>query len=379
MALLRNHLLAFFVGLTLFLSSIPVSAAQSDAVIQGNFFQNLGDSAKEVASRVSRVSSSTLLGTAKGYASGLIGTGLSIGGALCLIYLCWKVMEHLASGGRGSPPLQILLDVAVPACLAGMFISNYGSYISSLSSLLDAIRNVAGGTDGLLSNLCSMYQSIFEIVSQAFEDAFEALSEAPNPMTGDFWLALGDLLMTGIFSIVVCFIAMIGLAEVAGLILMGPFLFAVGVAFGPVFVAGLVTPWTREYTTKWLGFLVSAATLSGVLSVIVALATSVMRTVDVSGAAKAGGGGSAVQMCIACILLLAINSLIAQAPAVASALVPGSIGARSGAGGAVAGAAGLAAGIGLGAVSKTAGANQARWNRRYEKSKREDWNKKNGK
>lgn len=357
----------------------------------GSFFHNLGVTASVVITKVLGVSTATLTGTAKGYAGSLVPVGLGVGGALALCYFFWQVFHYLATGRGMGGYFQILLDVGIPACLAGTFISGYTGYVSSLDSGLDAVRNIAGDTGSMLSNLQGLYEAVFRLVDKAFEDAFTELGQATqwndqDGMTGevagglgmpklgsDFLLALSSLILTGIFCIVVIVVAMIGLAEIAGLVLMGPFLFAVGIAFGPLFIAGIVTPWTREYLSKWLGFMVSAALLTGVLNIIVGLASHVVGGLDLSAVTSDVQGGSAVQMAIIAVLLMAFNSLVSQAPAVASAMVPGTIGARSGAGGAISGIAGAVAGYALGSAKTAAGANQTRWNSRYEMARRADW------
>ncbi len=362
----------------------------------GSFFHNLTATASAVITKVLGVSTSTLTGTAKGYAGSLVGVGLGVGGALATCYFFWLFFQYLATGKGTGGYFQILLDVGIPACVAGTFISGYTGYVSSLDAGLDAVRNIAGDTGSMLSNLQGLYEAVFRLVDKAFEDAFTQLGVATQwndedgitgeaadklglPKLGaDFLLALCSLILTGLFCIVVIVVAMIGLAEIAGLVLMGPFLFAVGLAFGPLFIAGLVTPWTRDYLSRWLGFMVSAAVLTGVLNIIVGLASHVVGGLDLSAITSDVEGGSAVQMAIIAVLLMAFNSIVSQAPAVASALVPGSIGARSGAGGAITGMAGTVAGYALGSAKTAAGANQARWNRRYEMARRADWKARHG-
>jgi type IV secretory pathway VirB6-like protein len=123
---------------------------------------------------------------------------------------------------------------------------------------------------------------------------------------------------------------LISIADVLGLLLLGPFLFAIGIAFGPLMIAGLVTPWTRDYFKKWVQFLVLSAALQAVLTVIISIATTVIG--EVKNQMMKSDQPTAVSLFILTILVMLVSSLISQAPAVASAMFPGHIGADSGGG-----------------------------------------------
>jgi type IV secretory pathway VirB6-like protein len=115
-----------------------------------------------------------------------------------------------------------------------------------------------------------------------------------------------------------------------GLILLGPFLYAIGVSLGPLMISGLVTPWTRDYFTKWVQFLVIAAGLEAVIGVVLTIATSVIT--HLSGSALGSDSPTAVSMFILTVMVMVVNSLIGQAPGIASALFPGHVGASKGGG-----------------------------------------------
>ena len=182
-----------------------------------------------------------------------------------------------------------------------------------------------------------VYTAAVGNVTTAVKNAFVNTGQALNwkdllSTSPKFMLTLVDLVVTVFFSLAILVLLLIGVAEVLGLLLIGPFLFAVGVAFGPLMIAGLVTPWTRDYFTKWVQFLVVSAGLTGVINVIFSIAATMMEKTKVGAV---DGEPTAVGLVIMAILILTINSMISQAPGIASALFPGHIGISRSSGDAV--------------------------------------------
>jgi len=300
----------------------------------GNFFQKMDGAVREVGRKASTNLSASMKTTGLAIAADLKTTSLSIAGGLALIYLLYEVLQFL--GGRTRSMLTVLFDVGVPCAFAAAFIVAYPDMLAKFDVVLDVFRNLGsnnGGNDAF-NKILDVYSTVFANITTAISKAFAA-----NMKFGEFVTNPGaamthmiDLLATVIFSIAVLFLLVIGVAEVLGLLLIGPFLFAVGVAFGPIMIAGLVTPWTRDYFTKWLQFIVIAAGLQGVINVIFTIAQKLMLSVNVG---EANGEPTAVALVITAVLLLTINSMVSQAPGIASALFPGTIGVARSSGGAV--------------------------------------------
>lgn len=342
-----------FVALLIFalMSMQSVSAAEAtpttpQTVDHGGFFAKMDGAVRAVGKKAGRDLSKTL-GTA-GYsiAATVTSTALGIGGALALVYLLYEVLQFLS--GRTKSMLQVLFDVGIPCLFAAAFITQYGRLLPMFEGVLDVFRHLAGsasgGADDPFTGIMNVYTTVIGKVTDAVQNSFAVTGKAVGitESAKDNMLAILDLLLTVLFALAILVLLLIGVAEVLGLLLIGPFLFAVGVAFGPIMIAGLVTPWTRDYFTKWLQFLVVSAGLTGVINVIFTIAKQLMDSVQVG--AVDTGEPTAVSLVIISILILTINSMISQAPSIASALFPGHVGVSKSSGGAVGTAAKKASG-----------------------------------
>jgi hypothetical protein len=323
--------------------AVPPAQQTVDA---GGFFAKMDGAVREVGKKAGRDLSASLKTSGYSIAATMNNTALGIAGALGLVYLLYEVLQFLS--GRTKSMLQVLFDVGIPCIFAAAFITQYGKLLPMFEGFLDVFRNLAGGSaggaDDAFTGILNVYTSVIGKITEAVQTAF-----LTNAKTIGMWegaskvmVTVVDLLVTILFALAILVLLLIGVAEVLGLLLIGPFLFAVGVAFGPIMIAGLVTPWTRDYFTKWLQFLVISAGLTGVINVIFTIAKQLMDKVQIGAATT--GEPTAVGLVIIAILILTINSMISQAPSIASALFPGHVGVSKSSGGPVASAAKKAAG-----------------------------------
>lgn len=324
-----------FVTLPVFAQTGVTGQVQEAPIYGGGFFEGMQQIGQALSRRLVNLTTEAFLSAGLSYAQALTTSALALAGALSLVYLLYEGISYMAS--RNKSAVEVFFDVGIPATMSALLISNYVTLMREFNGVLELIRNVAGDTSTLLQQVVNLYSHVLALVSKTISQAFDAIGAqvVALDLLGTL-TAFADLLLTGLFVLAIVGVVIVGLAEIAGLILMGPFLFAVGVAFGPIFLAGLVSPWTREYVTKWAGFMVGAATLTGVLGVMIGIASSVFSQLNFTEITQGVGEmSSAAQLAIAAILLLAINSVIAQAPMIASALVPGTLGTRLGSGGSI--------------------------------------------
>jgi type IV secretory pathway VirB6-like protein len=323
----------------------PAPAAKP-TVDAGGFFAKMDGAVREVGRKAGRDLSKSLKTSGYTIAATMNNTALGIAGALGLMYLLYEVMQFLS--GRTKSMLQVLFDVGIPCIFAAAFITQYGKLLPMFEGFLDVFRNLAGntagGADEAFNGILNVYTSVVGKITEAVQTAFLTNAKTISMWDGasEVMVSVVDLLVTILFALAILVLLLIGVAEVLGLLLIGPFLFAVGVAFGPIMIAGLVTPWTRDYFTKWLQFLVISAGLTGVINVIFTIAKQLMDTVQIGS--ETTGAPTAVGLVIIAILILTINSMISQAPSIASALFPGHVGVSKSSGGAVASAAKKASG-----------------------------------
>ena len=259
---------------------------------------------------------------------------LVIGGTLALVYLLWECLQFYA--GKRSSMLTVIFDVGIPCGLAAFLIQNYELRVLQFDSMLDVFRMTdIGGHSAATptSQLMSVYGGILSDVGRAIKNLFADVIDVGSILTepGAYLSSLADFIATLLFTLVILYVVLTGIAEVMGLVLFGPFLTAVGIAFGPLMIIGIITPWTTDYFKKWAQFLVVSAALTGVLNVILAIAGSLLGPSGLGLAQLTGDEPTAAGMIIVVVLLLTVNSLISQAPMITSALLPGTLGAHKGA------------------------------------------------
>ncbi|MFC5550214.1 hypothetical protein [Massilia aerilata] len=304
-------------------------------VVAGSFFDKMDGAVREVGRKAGRELGETLATSGYSIAATVTTTALGIAGALAVVYLFYEVLQFLS--GRTTSMLQVLFDVGIPCIFAAAFISQYAMLLPKFEKLLDVFRHLGSGGQDPFNAILDVYTVVIGKVTSAVGTAFKDMGKAFSfskmlTVSPNFMLALVDLIATVFFALAVLVLLLIGVAEVLGLLLIGPFLFAVGVAFGPIMIAGLVTPWTRDYFSKWLQFIVISAGLTGVINVIFIIAAGLMKSV---GVAQNTNEPTAVGLVIMAILMLTINSMVSQAPSIASALFPGHVGVSKSSGGAV--------------------------------------------
>lgn len=309
----------------------PATTAQPQK--SGAFFANLEGSMRRFNEKINKDLGKVMKDVAvKDIAPKVKTPALAIGGGLALIYLFLECIQFMA--GKRNSMVTVLFDIGIPCTFAVLLINNYEARIMQFDELLDVFR-MANLQTNPTGQLMSMYGAVLTDVGKAIGSLFMNLIDPVTLVTapaGSWISAFADFIATLIFTLVILYLVLMGIAEVFGLVLLGPFLSAVGMAFGPLLIIGLVTPWTIDFFKKWVQFLVVSAGLTGVINVILSIATSLFGPSGMGLAQLTDNGEpTAAGMIIVNVMLMTVNSLVAQAPTIASALLPGSIGAHRGA------------------------------------------------
>lgn len=308
-----------------------VQAVAAEAAPPGAFFLGLEKSVTVLMGKMSTSLLQNFLEEALKIAATTVNFSLELAGGLALLYLM-KEGVSVMTGGAGNIT-QSLVDAALPMCVCSFFINDYQHLVELLvgpESLLASVRNL--GNDPV-TLILQMYSSLMGLVGRAISSAFSTFGATASIYSpGTTTMAAIDVLLTVIAALGVLVIAGRGISAILGLLLMGPFMGAVGVALGPIFIACLASPWTREYFNKWLGFLVASTFLSGILGICIDLACQLFQTFNFKSYLDTGSP-SFVIMVFLILVITTINSLLEQAPSIVSALVPGSfsVSSRSGA------------------------------------------------
>lgn len=250
--------------------------------------------------------------------------------SLALMYFVVECFAFIS--GKNSSLRASVVEIAIPLGFCSYLLANYPNLIEEFcgeKGLLAYVRSIGGDP---IQELMKFYGQLLTTVVTSIEKAGQGyLNEWASWAPLSTLNALVDLVITILFALGVAAVALMGLAETLGLILMGPFLTAIGVALGPIFIACIVTPWTREYFTRWLGFIVSASLLTTIIGLSMSIAITLFNSFGFDQFANRDTP-TAMTMLVILIILATVNALISQAPAIASALVPGSTGASKGGG-----------------------------------------------
>ncbi|WP_194725907.1 type IV secretion system protein [Noviherbaspirillum malthae] len=314
-------------AVTLLLALAITPMANAEEPSSGGFFEGLANTSKAVQTRVSSQAIDSLKTHGLQIAGGLEGKALALGGALALLYLIVRTIQTL--GASNESMLQVIFDVALPAMIAAALIKTYSARVGDLSSTLEILRL---GAQDPLSNIIQYFTRALDMVTEAMKTAFAKVDVMGNILKLSFPGAqLLDFIATFLIAAAIFVILMMAIAEVAAVVLLGPFLFAIGLAFGPIFIALMVTPWTRDYFGKWIGFMVAAALVTGVAGVAVSIASTLFAGLTSNIPTDTPVAAS---LAVMTIMIVTVNSILSQVPTIASAMVPGTLGAGGGSGGA---------------------------------------------
>lgn len=313
----------------------PASAADPAPMEKqeaGGFFSNMAGAVEEFSKDADKNLPDRLADAGYDIATApqTVEAALTLAGGLALLYLLYEVTQFLSGHTRSM--LQVVVDIGIPVGMAYLLIKNYEEQMLNFDGLLDIFRNL--GAANPIESIMKMYGAVFGNIGAAMSTTLDNLTSWATAITDitKYMSYVLDALVVLVFCLIIVGLLLSGIAEVVGLLLLGPFLFAVGVAFGPLMIAGIVTPWTRDYFTKWLQYIVISAGLTGVINVVFGVAAELLKAISKTDFTS--GEPAAVQLVVVTVVLLTINNMISQAPSIASSLFPGHVGASKSASGA---------------------------------------------
>ena len=319
MAAAQAHAATSFMGvMSSLLSGEDPTSATTDG---GAFFLELEKVASVAQSKFTSAVTDTMYAAGMGIGIGLIPSALAVGGSLALVYFTYQIVMTMGEKSNSSM-INALFETCVPFVVAALLIKGYATYMDSFKYFLNILSTV--GTDPV-AGMTDFYGGALKMIRQAIilgiQNVKAAIGFEPTVM------AAIDLLGVILVAIPILFLVVMGIAEVFGILILGPFLHGIAAAFGPIFIAGLVTPWTKTYFGTWLNFLVGAAVVTGVARVGLQIAAGIFANINIDTVAS--DAPVAAALLLVGVILMAVNTVISQIPGIASAMVPGNLGARS--------------------------------------------------
>ena len=275
----------------------------------------------------------------KSIAGNLIDPARALGGSLLLAYILFGISKNLASQ---KATLGFVVDALVVGGIVAGILGSYDIVVSSAVGLAKGLNGIVGG-DNPLNILSTFFMQFLQGLGNAWEKGSAEWKCASGLQVFSF---IGEIILAVLILIVAILYICSAIVEIFTALAVGPILLGLGIAIGPIFIATFVTPITKGFFDRWLGFIAGAAIFQFIAYTIVVLVGQFLGTVTQSEM-------SFLAQAISIALVAAVlGKVFQQVPSIVSSLVPGSLGVSSVSGSSVASGAmaGAVAGATVGAV-----------------------------
>lgn len=248
--------------------------------------------------------------------TGLLTGAKIIAGTIALASMLWGLIKAHADH---ESPMAVIVESLLFAMVTAVLLSMYSQIVSNVADFGTWVTGAIGGSLG--SSVTNLFGSIIKAIGAAMA---KLSNGAPSGMS--FWSGGFSNIIDSVLSFIVLIVALLfvvgAIVELVSVILLGPVIFGLAIAFGPIFIATIPSGWTRAWFNHWWNFLISGALLYAVAVAVVQLVSTAI------GAAiqtpPAGGGtiliGQALAMALVC---RALGSIFAQIPRMSDGLFPG--------------------------------------------------------
>ncbi|WP_234265129.1 type IV secretion system protein [Hydrogenophaga sp. NFH-34] len=343
-----SHLQLTLLAIALVLSLMPTTAfAQQEA----GMFESMLSAAKmwmaDIINGVfGRNFAETIKNSALTFAGNLTATANVLGGALALVTLLWKVTLAMVSK---TSVINATFEVLLFGIIAFALINNYALLVNQVWDIATAALSAVGADIG--SAFSDFVTAFLTPVGNAFA-RWQAVTSGQGFWSSLFSKASLDWIGTVLMSIVIMLLIIFSIINIVGVFLMGPMFFGVGVIFGPLMIASIVSDFTRKWFDQWLNFMVGSAFLTAVAVAVLKLLTEVIGTTVKT---IADGTSSTLGLMGVALLMASAAKLFGAVPAITDAIFPG----RTGAGSAIPGGGGsskVGGGVAGGATGAVTGA-----------------------
>lgn len=246
-----------------------------------------------------------------------------IAGGLAVLSLLWGIARAMWAG-QGTP-ITATLDVLVPSLIVAFLLTSYSGTIAVLQEGTDMISSVLPGP---WTAVVKLFSAMFGAIVAGFQHTIAAIDCVGVFSSGFLW-AVGVTAVSCVLLIYATICVVDGLIEIVRVLFLGPFLAAVGIAVGPIFVAFGVSGWTRSWIGPWLGFTIQALLLSFFSSLVLLLMATPFTAVSDAmrfGDVRSSSGVVMLDCLMIVGLSLLASRLFAQIPQIVSTLFPGNLG-----------------------------------------------------
>jgi type IV secretory pathway VirB6-like protein len=345
MRMRRTPLLAL--GLSIAGALASSAALAADPTSNSSSVESLGLVPKMIDSIFGSNLMEAFVSTALGMSAALIGGANVLAGTIAMSALLWNLLKAQVERKAALP---VVTEAVILAALTAGLLASYSTVVGNIIDFGRWVQGQVGGSFG--SATSSLFGSMFAALVNVFKQEWATVQQTKfwNLIWGGAASALIDLIVTIFFLLVAAVLMISALVEVIGVFLIGPVVVGLGVVFGPLMIATVVSSYTRDWFWHWLRFLINGALLYAIAIATMKLFSSMIGTLVSVSNGETLLMGKAIALAM---LSAGMGKIFAGIPAMADGLFPGRTGAGSGmtSGGQAAAAVGAAAaGVGAGAA-----------------------------
>jgi hypothetical protein len=256
--------------------------------------------------------------TANNLASQMMPGAYALGSVLGISYFLWASLRYLADGKDNY--MGVVVDSLIPIGIGVAVLKNYSQLVSGLQGIFTSML-VGPLSGGLTGQIAQLGRGLLNGIANGYIAEWNAMGCTSLLSTlAVYFNAFLTLLLLFISTI----LAVIALAELVGVLLTGSVLMGIGITVGPYFVIAGITPWSRNFMDKWLGFLMGAYFYKTLISIILALVNGVITDVVKDLSSYNGTTGLPLGKVLALVGLMWILRHIFQGvPSIVASLIGG--------------------------------------------------------
>lgn len=247
-------------------------------------------------------------------ANGLNSFAMQLAGVLAILSIIWGVTVAVSSQKSALP---VLIEVVLLSALTFLLLSNYSVIVNDLVAIGQKVIEVSGASIG------DAFQDFINTLIKTFMITFNASIE--NRGSNFEWMKmLVDRVIALVLMIFAFIVLMLSVKDLIGVLILGPVSIGVGVAVGPILLAGIPNGYTRQLAERWVNFMISSAMITAmVVLVLVLMKNTIMEVfVQVVGQNPESAGTTGKIVALA-ILIASMQQVFNKIPDMVNQLFPG--------------------------------------------------------
>lgn len=249
----------------------------------------------------------------------VIGLAKALAGVIGLLTIIWEAMMNMKDD---KPVANGLIETVIYTALILFLLQTYPTIVGDFTYLgLQVLTTATGAGDiGVI---------VTQFITGFIGKIFTMIAGVWHGFTLATLTSIPDAIFAALCSVAALIFAIMALVQIIEVALIGPVIFALGIVLGPLFIACLISSWTRSWFQSWINFMVNAACITAILGIVVTLVYKV--AVQGNDLLTPGASNYLSSDALATALLAYIfGKIFSAVPGYADALLPGRTGAGGG-------------------------------------------------